>query len=173
MRVYFHLYLAICSLALAAPVRRSNYVVHERRAVEAVGWAESRRAKADKIIPLRIGMKQQNIHMLEDLLMEVAHPDSPSYGRHWTPNEVVKFFAPSQSTVHAIRRWLIAEGFAEDQLRLSPNKGWIEFDTTVAKAEWLFDTEYHVYEHVSGAEQIGARLSGRSIGACRTTNDRA
>ncbi|KAI0254130.1 subtilisin-like protein [Lactifluus subvellereus] len=153
MRGFFH--LAICSLALAAPSRRSNYVVHERRAVEAVGWAKSRRADADKIIPLRIGMKQQNVHMLEELLMEVAHPDSPSYGQHWTPNRVVEFFAPSQSTVHAIRKWLTAEGFAEHQLRLSPSKGWIEFDTTVAKAEWLFDTEYHVYEHVSGAEQIG------------------
>jgi tripeptidyl-peptidase I len=156
MRVIF--YLAICSLALAVPSKRSDHVVHERRDAEPVGWVISRRADADKVIPLRIGMKQQNMHMLEDLLMDVADPDSSSYGRHWTPEEVVEFFAPSQSTVSAIRKWLAGAGFAEHQLRLSPNKGWLEFDTTIAKAEWLFDTEYHVYEHVSGAEQIGASL---------------
>jgi tripeptidyl-peptidase I len=151
-------YLAICSLALAAPFRRSNLVVHERRHVEPLGWVKSRRADADKVIPLRIGMKQQNVHMIEDLLMEVAHPDSSSYGRHWTLEQVVEFFAPSQSTVSAITGWLTEEGIAEHQLQLSPNKGWIEFNTTIAKAEWLFDTEYHVYQHTSGAEQIGVPL---------------
>jgi tripeptidyl-peptidase I len=150
------LYLAICSLALAAPSQRSTHVVHERRNVEQLGWAKSRRADADKIIPLRIGMKQQNTHMLEDLLMEVAHPDSSSYGRHWTLEQVVEFFAPSKSTVSAIKEWLIEEGFAEHQLSL--NKGWIEFNTTIAKAEWFLDTEYHVFEHASGAEQIGVPL---------------
>jgi tripeptidyl-peptidase I len=155
------LYLAICSLALAAPSQRSDHVVHERRDTTPAGWVKSRRADADKIIPLRIGMKQQNIHMLEDLLMDVADPDSSSYGQHWTSEAVVEFFAPSLSTVSAIRKWLITEGFAEHQPQLSLNKGWIELETTIAKAEWLLDTEYHVYEHVSGAEQIGAPLRAR------------
>jgi tripeptidyl-peptidase I len=155
-------YLAICSLALAVPSRRSDHVVHERRDTTPVGWVKSRRADADKIIPLRIGMKQQNMHMLEDLLMDVADPDSSSYGQHWTPEKVVEFFAPSQSTLSAIRKWLTAAGFAEHQLRQSPNKGWIEFETTIAKAEWLFDAEYHVYEHETGAEQIGAPFQVRA-----------
>jgi tripeptidyl-peptidase I len=155
------LYLAICSLALAAPSQHSDHVVHERRGATPVGWVKSQRADADKIIPLRIGMKQQNIHMLEDLLMNVADPDSSSYGRHWTPEDVVEFFAPSQSTVSAIRQWLIAAGFAEHQLRVSLNKGWVELKMTIAKAEWLLKTEYHVYKHVPGAEQIGAPLRAR------------
>lgn len=147
--------LAICSVALAAPSQRANHVIHERRTVGPIGWVKSRRAHADDIIPLRIGMKQQNLHMLEDLLMEVAHPDSPTYGQHWTPEKVVDFFAPSESTVYSIQTWLNTSGIIEDKLRISPNKGWIELNVSVATAELLLDTEYHIYEHLSGTKQIG------------------
>ncbi|KAH8992820.1 subtilisin-like protein [Lactarius hatsudake] len=149
--------LAICSVALAAPpqLERANHVVHERRAVEPIGWVQSHRANADDIIPLRVGMKQQNLHMLEDLLMDVAHPDSPTYGQHWTPEKVADFFAPSESTVASIRTWLSDSGIPEDKVRLSANKGWIEVNVTVATAERLLDTEYHVYKHPSGVKQLG------------------
>ncbi|KAI9442325.1 subtilisin-like protein [Lactarius indigo] len=147
--------LAICSVVLAAPSQRANHVVHERRAVEPIGWVRSHRAEPDDIIPLRIGMKQQNLHMLEDLLMDVAHPDSPAYGQHWTPEKVANFFAPSESTVSSIRKWLSDSGIAEDKVRLSPNKGWIEVNVTVATTERLLDTEYHVYKHPSGVKQLG------------------
>ena len=152
------LVLATCSIALAAPSKYANHVIHERRTVEPVGWVKSHKADADDIIPLRIGMKQQNLHMLEDLLMDVAHPDSPAYGQHWTPDQIIDYFAPSESTVDAIRTWLGASGVAEDKLRLSNNKGWIELNVTVDTAERLLNTEYHIYDHPTGAKQIGTRL---------------
>ncbi|KAH8981731.1 subtilisin-like protein [Lactarius akahatsu] len=147
--------MAICSIALATPSHCANHVVHKRRTVEPIGWVQSHRAHADDTITLRIGMKQQNLHMIENLLMDVAHPDPPTYGQHWTPKKVVDFFAPSESTVSSIRTWLSASGIAEDKPRLSPNKGWIELDLTVATAERLLGTEYHIYEHPSGERQIG------------------
>ncbi|KAH9023489.1 subtilisin-like protein [Lactarius pseudohatsudake] len=147
--------LAICSIALATPSQRAGHVIHERRSVEPIGWVKSHRADADDTITLRIGMKQQNLHMIENLLMDVAHPDSSAYGQHWTPKKVVDFFAPSESTVSSIRTWLSASGIAEDKPRLSPNRGWIELDLTVATAERLMDTEYHIYEHPSGERRIG------------------
>ena len=147
--------LALCSIALAAPSQRTNYVIHERRTTEPIGWLKSHRADADDIIPLRIGMKQQNLHMLDDLLMDVAHPDSLTYGQHWTPEKVIDFFAPGDSTFYSIRMWLSASGISEDKLRLSPNRGWIELNVSVAMAEQLLDTEYHIYEHLSGTKQIG------------------
>ena len=152
------LVLATCSIALAVPSQRANHVVHERRTVKPVGWVKSHKADADDIIPLRIGMKQQNLHMLEDLIMDVAHPNSPAYGQHWTPERIVDFFSPSDSTVASVRTWLGASGIDEDKLRLSLDKGWIELNVTVATAERLLDTEYHIYKHASGAKQIGTRL---------------
>ncbi|KAH8990678.1 subtilisin-like protein [Lactarius hatsudake] len=129
--------LAMCSIALATPSQRANHVIHERRTVGPIGWVKSHRADADGTITLRIGMKQQNLHMIENLLMDVAHPDSPAYGQHWTPKKVVDFFAPSESTVSSVRTWL-------NKPRLSLNKGWIELNLT-----------YHIYKHPSGERQIG------------------
>ena len=152
--------LAICSITLAAPSQRANHVIHERRTAGPIGWVKSHRARADDVIPLRIGMKQQNLHVLEDLLMDVAHPDSPTYGQHWTPEKVVDFFAPGESTVRSIRKWLNTSGISENKLRISPNKGWIELNVSVGTAELLLDTEYHIYEHPSGTKQIGTPRLG-------------
>jgi tripeptidyl-peptidase-1 len=155
MRGLLHV-LSICSTALlATSTQRANYVIHEGRTSKPIGWVKSHKAGADDIILLRIGMKQQNLHMLEDLLMDVAHPRSPKYGQHWTPKKVVDFFAPGESTFYSIRTWLNASGIAEDEVRRSLNKAWIELNVSVVMAELLLDTEYHVYEHTSGVKQIG------------------
>ncbi|KAI0261677.1 subtilisin-like protein [Gloeopeniophorella convolvens] len=108
-----------------------------RRVAEPVGWTKVRRLEADKTLPLRIGMKQQNLHMLDELLMSVSHPDS------------------LDSTVAAIKEWLTGTGFAGDRIRVLPSKGWIEVNATVGEVEYLLGTEYHVYEHTSGAKQLG------------------
>ena len=81
-----------------------------------MGWIKLHRADADDVISLRIGMKQQNLHMLEDILMDVTHPGSPAYSQYWSLEKVVDFFAPGKSTLYSIRTWLIVSGIAEDKL---------------------------------------------------------
>lgn len=154
MRLSFLSFLAICTLVAAAPSRRGGHGVHEKRAAEPVAWAKSRRLEAHKVIPLRIGLTQQNMHQLEELLMSVSHPDSPTFGQHWSPERVLEHFAPSKDTVSKVKNWLIASGFNPDRIRVSHNKGWIEVNATTAEVEHLLDTEYHVYTHPSGHEQI-------------------
>ncbi|KAA1472283.1 hypothetical protein DENSPDRAFT_171643 [Dentipellis sp. KUC8613] len=146
--------------ALAAPTAPTTHIVHERRAAEPSGdWVLSRRLESDHVLPLRIGLAQRNLHELEDLLMAVAHPESPTYGQHWTPAQVVDHFAPSNDTVAAVKAWLEEFGFAPERVRLSPSKGWMEVkDATAGEVEDLLKTEYHVYSHSSGMEQIGCHL---------------
>src|SRR5579863_5868355 len=84
MRISFLCFLSICTLVAAAPSRRGSNVVHEKRAAEPVAWAKTRRLEAHKVIPLRIGLAQQNILQLEELLMSVSHPNSPTFGQHWS-----------------------------------------------------------------------------------------
>ncbi|KAI9509937.1 subtilisin-like protein [Russula earlei] len=145
---------AICSLVAAAPSRRANYVVHERRAAEPVAWMKTRRLGGHNVLPLRVGLAQQNLHELEDLLMSIAHPDSPTYGQHWSPERVAAHFSPSEDTISTVKDWLTTEGFRGDRIRVSPSKGWIDVNATVSEIESLLNTEYHVYTHPSGHEQI-------------------
>ncbi len=95
------------------------------------------------------------MHRVEELLMEVSHPESPRFGQHYSPNEVVDLFAPSAETISAVTNWLVDAGFARDSLRMSANKGWISMDATAAQVEELLKTEYHVWTHPSGEQQFG------------------
>ncbi|KAI9509938.1 subtilisin-like protein [Russula earlei] len=154
MLVSFLQLLAISSLVAAAPSRRANHVVHERRSVEPRNWMKSRRVDPYKVLPLRIGLAQQNLEQLEELLMAISSPDSPSFGQHWSPERVADHFAPSENTISTVTEWLTTEGFRGDRIRVSPSKGWIDVNATVSEIEALLSAEYHVFTHPSGHEQI-------------------
>ncbi|KAI0044220.1 subtilisin-like protein [Auriscalpium vulgare] len=146
--------LALCATSLAAQSRRSAHLVHEKRAAEPVGWDKARRLESHRVLPIRVGLTQQNTHRLEELLTSLAHPDSQTYGQHWSAAEVADYFAPSAEAITTVKDWLTDAGIHPDRLRLSPSKGWIDFNATAAEAEDLLKTEYYVYAHPSGKEQI-------------------
>ena len=146
----------IVLVALAAPPSpRSNYIVHETRAAESIHWAKTGRLDSNRVLPMRFGLVQQNLHRLEEMLMSVSDPESPKYAQHFTPMEVVDTFAPSEETISAVTKWLVDSGISRDRLRLSTNKGWIHVNASTSEVESLLNTEYHVYTHPSGDTQIG------------------
>ncbi|KAJ7776843.1 subtilisin-like protein [Mycena maculata] len=149
--------VASASISVAIPSIHPSHVVHEKRAVEphVSGWIQDRRLELQKLIPMRVGLRQRNLDQIDDILLAVSHPDSPTYGQHWSPAEVVEMFAPSHETIAAVKNWLVDSGLAADRLRLSASRGWIAVNVTVEEAENLLQTEYHVYTHPSGAEQYG------------------
>jgi tripeptidyl-peptidase-1 len=166
---------ALSGISAALPSPSSPHVVHEKRAAEpyAAGWIQARRLESSKVIPMRVGLQQRNLHQLEDLLLSVSHPESPTYGQHWSPAQIVDMFAPSHETIAAVKNWLVDSGLAAERLRLSPSRGWIAVNVTVEEAEKLLHTEYHVYTHPSGAEQFGEfnvrfyeLFSCRSLAGC-------
>lgn len=140
-------------LALAcsciATVQVSPHVKHEYRRSLPYGWEQTHRAPADLVLPLRIGLSQPNIDRIESLLMDVSHPDSPNYGNHWSAAKVASMFRPSTESMTAVRDWLMSEGIELSRIRLSNNGGWIEANVSIAEAEQLLKTEYHVYNHAS------------------------
>jgi tripeptidyl-peptidase-1 len=149
------LFAALLGVALAAPSRRSPHVLHETRAFEPLDWVPVGRLDSNKVLPMRFGLVQQNLHLVEELLMAVSQPESPSYGKHYTPADVVDTFAPSEETISTVTNWLVDSGFAPNRLRLSANKGWISLEATASEVEDLLKAEYHVYNHASGDQQFG------------------
>ncbi|KAI0823960.1 subtilisin-like protein [Trametes gibbosa] len=146
---------ALVTLVAALPSRRSNLVLHEKRAMEPIDWTLSHKLEADAVLPMRFGLTQNNLHKIEEMLMSVSHPSSPSYGKHFSPEDIVDTFAPSDETVRAVTEWLVDSGIHQERLRLSASKGWIEVNATTAEVEDLIAAEYNVYTHPSGAQQIG------------------
>lgn len=149
----FSLLVAFASVASAVRVPAKR-VVHEARRSLPAGWSPVRRAEPDTILPLSIGLVQSNLENLDAYLMDVAHPDSPNYSKHWTPTEVANVFRPSAESVDAVRTWLVEDGWINaERIRLGHNGGWVMANVTVEEAEHLLGTEYYVYEHAEDRKE--------------------
>ena len=75
-----------------------------------------------------------------------SDPSSPKFGMHWSSEEVIEAFRPSQQTEDEVQKWLIDNGIPSKRISLSENKGWLAFYATAEEAEGLLYTEYHEYE---------------------------
>jgi tripeptidyl-peptidase-1 len=146
--------LSVAAFAVAEPVL-SPHVVHERRSALPSGWARAGRADPTSVLTFRFGLAQNNLDKLEEFLNEVAHPDSPLYGAHWSADRIANTFAPSQGTIETVRSWLTGSGVHSDRVRQTSGKVWLEVNATVAEAEKLLATEYNVYKHETGSSRIG------------------
>ena len=141
------------SLCDASPTPQ-RHVVHEARSSIPTGWLPVRRADLGIVLPLRIGLMQPNIHKVEEYLMEVSHPQSPGYGKHWTPAKVGQTFRPSDEAIDTVRSWLLTSGLGADRIRISNSGTWIRADVTVKEAEELLSTEYYVYHGEDGSSEV-------------------
>ena len=154
----FRVLLGVTILALsvdlvtASPLSRR--VVHERRDTTPHGWSLHRRADPDIRIPLSFALVQSNVHNLDAYLHDVAHPSSPNYGKHWSPNRIAESFRPAEETVDTVRALLQAEGVNPARVRLSKDGGYIRVEMSVAEAEAVLATEYYVYGHEDGATHV-------------------
>jgi len=80
--------LAAC--ASAAPAL-SSHVVHEKREVQLEKWSKRDvKLTRDALIPMSVGLTQRNLDNGYDFLMDVSHPESPNFGKHWSMEKVVK-----------------------------------------------------------------------------------
>lgn len=60
----------------------------------------------------------------------------------------------SQSTVYKVKSWLMQSGIAADRISLTQSGGWLSLDVSVAEAESLLRTKYHVFTHRKLGNQI-------------------
>lgn len=70
--------------------------------------------------------------------------------------DVIEMFAPPDDSVEAVKEWLVAAGIAAENIGLSANKQWIQFDAHAEKIEELLVTDYFEYEHLSSGSKMVA-----------------
>ncbi|KAH9924575.1 subtilisin-like protein [Fomitopsis serialis] len=135
--------LALCAAAIPAPV---GHVVHEARDHLPRGWAPVRRAEPDMVLPFRVGLVQPNLESIEEYIMDVSHPDSPNYGKHWSPAKVASTFRPTKESVDTVHGWFTESGIAPERVKSSTGGSWMKVNVTIEEAERLLGTEYYVYQ---------------------------
>lgn len=147
--------LAISALAAGNFALPSvNHVVHEKRDRLPPGWQHHEKLQSSEVLPMKIALTQSNLEKAEEFLMDVSHPESPNFGKHWTHEEIANKFAPSSESVDTVKAWLAESGIAPERVSKSQSLGWLKFDATVAEAENLLKTEYHLYKHSTGKPHV-------------------
>ena len=166
--MHFLILLALGTFALGSLVR------HEKRSNDGTHWLPRNRALHDETVPVRVALKQKNVHLGHNALMEASDPKSPKYGRqvlsprkglltylyysYWTVDQIDDLFSPSESSVQAVRDWLVTSGIDLARLALSRGRGSIQFNATIKELEGLLSTEYHIYEHAyTGSASISCK----------------
>ncbi|KAI2465624.1 subtilisin-like protein [Annulohypoxylon bovei var. microspora] len=127
-----------------------THIQHEKRtAAQARSWTKVQRAVPEAILPMRVGLKQQNLQSGHNLLMDISNPKSKNYGKHLSAEEIVKFFEPAETSFKAVKDWLVEAGIPLHNISQSDNKQWVQFDASVSEVEKLLVADYHVWEHAS------------------------
>lgn len=153
--IFFQITAALAVAVSATPLSIStNHVVHESRSAPPSAWTKRSKLHEGAILPIRIGLAQQNLHLAEEYLNSVSHPASSAYGKHWSPKKIAETFAPSKGTIDAVKDWLHSSGIDSSRVKLSSSLGWLTFNATTAEVEGLLKTKYHTYDHPSGHQHV-------------------
>ncbi|KAL8835046.1 MAG: hypothetical protein Q9170_003474 [Blastenia crenularia] len=150
--------LLLSILALAASVAAlpaSTHVVHEKRSSTS-SWTKLTEVQLDQRInlPVRIGLTESNLDTGYASLLDIAHPTSKNYGKHWTHEQIAEKFAPRPETIEAVGSWLTESGIEHSRIQLSPGKNWMNFNASISEVERLLQTKYNYYTHSSGQGHI-------------------
>lgn len=86
-------FIALALLTGASEVS-NDYTVHEKRSSAPMGWMKREPLNNKAVLPISIGLAQQNLEKGYDWLMQVSHSSSSKYGQHWNASDVASAFAP-------------------------------------------------------------------------------
>ncbi|KAK5168368.1 uncharacterized protein LTR77_006938 [Saxophila tyrrhenica] len=136
--------LAAVSAVIALPAPPSH-AVHEERSAPPARWLKKDRVPPSAKLLVRLGLTQSNLDIGPEYLLDVSHPESPNYGKHWTADQVIDAFKPSQDTVDTVRSWLVDSGIKNHTITHTKNQAWLAFHASAKQLESLLHTEYFEY----------------------------
>lgn len=112
------------------------------------------RVRPEAILPVRIALAQKNLDKGHDYLMDVSHPHSANYGKHWTADEVIEAFKPDDADVQVVRDWLVGSGIPVETITHSDNKAVSMTDSNleIGVANCHRKSWYHVKFDASAAK---------------------
>lgn len=165
----------IFTLIFTGSTGPASHVIHEKRHLVPSGWEILRRIPPDLRIAVRVGLKQNNLEYAYNYLMDVlvppdsiidiklgsdhlinsSHPESSNYGKHWTRQQVIETFTPSDETISEVRKWLSSTGIKDSRIYHTESKGWLALVATGEEIENLLGTKYYYYRNkVNGKRAV-------------------
>jgi hypothetical protein len=101
-------------------------------------------ARPDQLHEFRLALKQRNLNILEETLLDLSNPDSQNYGKWWTNEQILDLIAPSNEDIRPVIEWLKENGV--DRIDLS-GRDFIKVSASIGTIEKLFRTRMHNYKN--------------------------
>lgn len=140
-------------LALAGALQSSSTASHRRLSLFlATRWQKGARVSDDAPLRVHIAVAQSNISEAGSALLAISDPESPQYGRHWSPSEVARAFAPAAEDVTSVMKWLASSGIPSERVGRSQGADQLRFDSTAGELGRILNTTYYHYTNVNGQE---------------------
>ncbi|KAA8650204.1 hypothetical protein EYZ11_003919 [Aspergillus tanneri] len=116
--------------------------IFERLSAVPNGWVYSGTPKGDQPIRLKIALQQGDTEGFERAVIDMSTPSHPDYGKHFQSHEEMKrMLLPRDGAASSVQSWLESAGITDYQ----QDADWINFQTTVEKANALLDTQFQWY----------------------------
>eukprot|EP00746_Dinoflagellata_sp_MGD_P081603 gnl/MRDRNA2_/MRDRNA2_32444_c0_seq1.p1 gnl/MRDRNA2_/MRDRNA2_32444_c0~~gnl/MRDRNA2_/MRDRNA2_32444_c0_seq1.p1 ORF type:complete len:568 (-),score=126.00 gnl/MRDRNA2_/MRDRNA2_32444_c0_seq1:65-1768(-) len=109
------------------------------------GWTIVGPSARNQMLELTFAVKQRNLQLLHDTLMQVSTPSSQKYGMHLTNEEVQAMTAPEEANIEALFAYL--QTFGVQGMKQTPNGDMIAASVTVEVAEKLLSAKYMELQH--------------------------
>lgn len=147
----------LAALAAASPTNLQMALKQSLHSVP-TGWQVYGDAPADHQIDMHIGLKEQNMDVLQQRLLAMSTPDHPDYGKHMSKDEIDTLTAPTKETVQSVTSWLESHGVKAGEI----SNGLMPVTVTIAQAEKMLGTKYSVYHH-AGDDRYTVRTTQYSL----------
>ncbi|KAK0622693.1 peptidase S8/S53 domain-containing protein, partial [Immersiella caudata] len=122
--------------------------VHRRASLQQRQWIRGPRAYPDAVVPVQILFTENGVEGASDDLLALADPDSPSFGKFWSPQSITQAFSLPDSDITAILKWVEqSTGLPQSAFLLSPCRCRLDFNGTVRQLEALLEAKYFVHTH--------------------------
>jgi tripeptidyl-peptidase-1 len=143
--------LVLGGASLGSPLKRDDFELKDSIVHLPYDWVEHPthpNPPPDQPMTLRIALAQPNIQTLISKLLEISHPDHPSYGQHLSKSEVEALASPAPESLDLVYEWLSEYGVGPDDVIKKSDAGdWLHVAVNVEKAEDLMGCKYKNYYH--------------------------
>ncbi len=101
-------------------------------------------ATASASVGFRVYLGWRNDAAVQALAQAVSDPSSPSYRQYLSPAQFRSKFSPTDSSVGAVKSWLVSQGF---HIVYTPaNHHYVSAEGTLAQAASAFGTSFNMYK---------------------------
>jgi tripeptidyl-peptidase I len=128
-------FLAFMSIGLLQGRAKATVAIESIRDLP-LGWTLQGKADGDENIRLSVALKQPRLDDLKANLLRISQT-----GQHLSKLQLQPYREPSQDAVTAVSDWLESSGVD----KASQHEAWITFNTTVERANSLFEAELAHY----------------------------